>query len=669
MPAIARVLVESPLPQLDRLLDYRIPEGMEGIVPGVRVSVPLRAASRIAEGFVVELGSQQDYPGPLSDIAALVSPVPVLRPEVWALARAVADRAAGSASDVLRLAIPTRQVRVEKAWLARAGEVGRAPIRVPEFEGYPAGVLEAAIDGRERIALGVAPGVAAVPTAVPTADPGGDAADSGLGEQNWVGRWAVTLAALTARVLAAGESAILVAPDYRDQDQLAAALAVVLPAEAIVRLDARQSNPDRYRGLLRALGPHPVVLLGNRSVVYAPAARLGLIAIWNDGDPLLAEPLSPYVHARDAALIRQEQQGAALVIAGNTRSTEVERLIEVGYLRELGLARPRHPRVIPTANIAAQDRLAAQARIPSIAWREATAASKTGPVLVQVARPGYSPGMRCLDCGEPARCRVCAGPLHQKRQGGILSCSWCGAPEASWRCQNCQSTRIRPAGAGATRTAEELGRAFPGVRIIVADGERRIQAVDARPAIVVATRGAEPIAAGGYRAVLLLDGERMVARESLRVGEDCLRWWSDAAALAADDAPVVLVGVGGALASALVTGRHADYARAELADRRALRFPPAVRVATVTGTPDAVAAALTVLPAGVDPVGTTELDGRARAIVRFDYANGAAVAQSLRSEVIRQATARRKPVPGSPRRGRQPLPLRVHFDDPEPFAE
>lgn len=649
--SIARILVDSPLPQLDRLLDYRIPESIEGVVPGVRVSVPLRAASRVAEGFVVELTDRQDFPGPLSDILALVSPVPVLQPEVWAVARAVADRAAGSASDVLRLAIPTRQVRVEKAWLARGDETERAAIVPPALEGYPPGVVEAAVAARERIALAVAPGVTT------------------LGDQIWVGRWAVTLARLSARVLAAGESAILVAPDYRDQEQLAAALATLLPADAIVRLDARQSNPDRYRGLLRALGPHPVVLLGNRSVVYAPAARLGMIAVWNDGDPLLGEPLAPYVHARDAALIRQEQQGAALVFAGHTRTTEVERLVEVGYLREIALARPWHPRVIPTANIPAQDRLAAQARIPSIAWREASVASQTGPVLVQVARPGYSPGMRCAECGESARCRVCGGPLHQKRRGEIPSCSWCGAPEASWRCYNCESTRLRPAGVGATRTAEELGRSFPGVRIIVADGERSIQAVDAAPAIVVATRGAEPIAAGGYRAVLLLDGDRMVARESLRVGEDCLRWWSDAAALAADDAPVVLVGVGGALASALVTGRHADYARGELADRRALRFPPAVRVATVTGAPDAVATALTVLPSEVDPVGTTIVDGQARAIVRFDYAHGPAVAQSLRSEVIRQATARRKPVPGSPRRGRQPLPLRVHFDDQEPFAE
>ncbi|MEO7720862.1 MAG: primosomal protein N' [Pseudolysinimonas sp.] len=651
--SIARVLVDSPLPQLDRLLDYRIPEGMQGVVPGVRVSVPLRAARRIAEGFVVALSAQQDFPGPLSDILALVSPVPVLQPEVWALARAVADRAAGSASDVLRLAIPPRQVRVEKAWLARGEQPVRERLPAPTMEGYPAGLLESALAAGERMALGVAPGVAQL-------EPDGP----------WIGRWAVTIARAAARTVAGGASAIVIAPDYRDQEQLAAALAVLLPGDAVVRLDARQSNPDRYRGLLRALGLDPVVLIGNRSVVYAPAEKLGLIAVWNDGDPLLGEPLAPYVHARDAALVRQEQQGGALIFAGHTRTTEVQRLVEVGYLREVALARPRHPRVIPTANIAAQDRLAAQARIPSIAWREATTGSKTGPVLVQVARPGYAPGLRCVDCGQSARCRICGGPLHLKRAGGIPACTWCGAPEASWRCSNCQSTRLRPAGVGASRTAEELGKAFPGVRIIVADGERSIQAVDSKPAIVVATRGAEPIAAGGYRAVLLLDGDRMVARESLRVGEDCLRWWSDAAALAADDAPVVLVGVGGALASALVTGSQADYARHELIDRRALHFPPAARVATLQGAPDAVAAALRALPPGAESLGTTEAEGRARAIVRFDYAHGAAVAEAIRSEIIRQATARRKSVPGAPpRRGRQSLPLRARFDDPEPFSE
>src|SRR6185312_751420 len=167
-------------------------------------------------------------------------------------------------------------------------------------------------------------------------------------------------------------------------------------------------------------------------------------------------------------------------------------------------------------------------------------------------------------------------------------------------------------------------------RVVVADGEHPLQTIGSSPALVVATRGAEPVAAGGYRAVLLLDGERMVARATLRIGEDVLRWWTAATALAADDARVVLVGVGGALATAMVTGDTAAYARAELADRRALRFPPAVRMATLQGRSDAVAAGDAALPEGAEVVGTTVEGEIARSIVRFDYAHGAAVAAALR---------------------------------------
>ena len=245
-------------------------------------------------------------------------------------------------------------------------------------------------------------------------------------------------------------------------------------------------------------------------------------------------------------------------------------------------------------------------------------------------------------------------------------CVLCGASASSWRCPVCEATKLRVVTVGASRTADELGRAFPDTRIILSDGERPVLRVPAEPALVVATRGAEPVADGGYRAVLLLDGERMLLRESLRVGEDCLRWWSNAAALAAPGAPVFLVGVAGDLATALATWRQADWARSELAARRSLRFPPAVRVASVTASAVAVAAAVEAVRTveGVDVLGPVPVDdGLERAIVRFEYGAGATVARELRAEMIRVATERRRPVAGRPVR-RAPV-LRVRFDDPE----
>jgi primosomal protein N' (replication factor Y) (superfamily II helicase) len=666
---VCRVLLDSALPQLDHLFDYRVPEGLaDDAKPGVRVRVPLRSAGRVADGYLIEFADEDGFDGKLSDIEAVVSPVPVLTADVWALARLVADRSAGSANDVVRLAVPSRQVRVENAWLAlrvaereadresdpansRAASVAEpaaAVVPTAPILGYESGRLESVIDHNERAAVQAIPRLAALP--------GGE----------WVGEWALTLARAAVHCWSKGRSAIVVVPDYRDQIQLAAALSAIAPADAIAALDARQSNPDRYRAFLSCLAA-PRIIIGNRSAIYAPAENLGLIALWDDGDPLHSEPLSPYVHARDAALIRQQRQGCALMFMGHTRTVEVQRLVELGWLQDALPTPAIVPKIIPTANQFESGLSASASRIPSTAWQQARKALDRGPVLVQVARPGYAPMLACRNCSKAARCNKCEGPLGLSSSTAIPSCAWCGSIASSWVCEHCQHTTLRSGSIGAGRTAEDLGKAFPGVRVILADGEHPIVSVDARPALVVATRGAEPIAAGGYQAVLLLDGERMLSRETLRVADDCLRWWSNAVALAAPGRATVLVGVGGFLAQTLVTWQHSAYAHRELADRRELSLPPASRLVSVTGTPDAVGSAVESL----DPESFHDVlgpapasDGLVRSIVRFGYADGPAVASQLRAAVIRNATTRRRVPTGKGGYARTPT-LKVRFDDPE----
>ncbi|MCS5720411.1 primosomal protein N' [Herbiconiux sp. CPCC 203407] len=669
-------MLESPLPQLDRLFDYRVPEALAAAAaPGVRVKVPLRSAGRSARGYIVELEDRGEegaagYEGALSDLDEVVSPVPVLTPEVWALARRLADRAAGSACDIVRLAVPPRFVRVEKQFMARQAAAGgepedddaAAPAEAPE-PALPAVALAgySASDAAHLAEPGARAAIAAVATVAV------------LDEQTTVGHWALTVAELAAAVHRAGESVIVALPDYRDQEELEAALAHV-GVDDVVRLDARQARTERYAHFLTALDGRPHVVIGNRSSIYAPVSHLGQIVVWDDGDALQSEPLAPYVHVRDAALVRQEQSGARLAFVSHSRSTEVQRLVELGFLHPVAPT-PRYlPRVVPTAEQDDADAPQNAARIPSAAWAVARKALEEGPVLVQVARPGYAPVLACTTCRAPASCTVCGGPLKVGGARERPSCSLCGAIAANWSCSHCQGKTFRFASIGAGRTADELGRAFPGTRVIVSDGEHHVLTVDARPALVVATRGAEPRASGGYRAVLLLDGPRMLARESLRVAEDCLRWWSNAIALSAPRATSVLVGVGGELARSLATWQQEQVAATELADRRALRFPPAVRLATITGTTDAVNATLTDLEAllteaewaKMDTLGPVPADeGTVRAIVRFDYSIGSSVARHLRALVVKNATTRRSKA-GRAAGYRPPPPtLRVRLDDSE----
>ncbi|WP_413601813.1 primosomal protein N' [Curtobacterium sp. Curtsp57] len=658
MTTVARVVLDSPLPQLDRLFDYRVPAELEDdCVPGVRVKVPLRTGARMSDAYVVEVLHEGGYPGELSAIETLVSPVPVLAPEIWKLARAVSDRAAGVASDVLRLAVPTRQVRAEKAWLARDTSAVPPVVVAPTVTGYGDGVLEGVLakDGRAA--------VAAVPHPV----------DLGSADEPvWVPGWAATLAQAAARTLATERSAVIAVPDFRDVMDLERALHALVPVERVVRFDAKQTNGQRAKALLQAR-THPVVAIGNRTAMYAPADDLGLIAMWDDGDQSFIEPRAPYVHTRDVALVRAAQSGAALLLAAHARSTDVQRLVELQWLEDVVPYRQPVPNVIPTAQQVNADGPAAQARIPSSAWRAAREASRTGPVLVQVANPGFGTGLVCADCGERAHCRVCGGPLGSPTHGAVPQCRFCGALAVGYRCPTCGGGKLKPVGQGAQRTADELGRAFPGTRIIVADGSRPIDEVPARPAVVVATRGAEPSTPGGYACVLLLDGERMLAREGLRVQEEVLRFWTNAAAKGAPGTEVYLVGIGGRLATAMALWQLDGPAHDELVDRRELLFPPAVRVATLTGTEQAVTAAVEALgDAPVGPVlGPVPVDdpvpGTVRAIVRFPYAHGTEVAATLKAEVIRRSSTRRV-LPGGEKRRAAPA-LRARLDDAEPFSE
>lgn len=644
---IARVLLDSPLPQLDRLFDYALPAELGDVPIGVRVRVPLRTAGRVIDGYVVEIDTEDDADRPLSEVESVVSPVPVLPERTYRLARRAADRAAGSASDVLRLVIPKRQVRVEKAWTADTS----APVPADESVSSAASLL-ATYDHLEEV----------------LADAGRAAVEAIPMQHRGAPGWTALLASTATRMLAAGRSSILIVPDHRDLDLLLAALGSLVPPEAVVRYDSRQTNPDRYRSFLRSLEDAPCIVVGNRSAVYAPV-RAGLVAVWDDGDPLLGEPLAPYINARDAALLRQEQEDSALLFVGHTRTTDVERLVAHGYLQDVRAARRVMPRVI-LSTPQEMDAPTAQ-RMPSSAFLSARNAAAEGPVLVQVSRPGFAPSLVCAECRAPARCAHCGGPLGAKHRGAVPVCAWCGRGARAWACPTCSSTKLRLASSGSERTADELGKAFPGVRVIVADSAHPIEHVADKPALVVATRGAEPLAEGGYRAVVLLDGPRMLQAPDLRIGEACLRWWSNAAALAAPGAPIHLVGVDGTIARALATWNQSGYARGELAERGPLHMPPAARVALVEGSAAAVGRALAALQElalppdavlGPVPIESDDYPPRVRALVRFEYSAGVKVAATLRAAVVAEAVSNRR---GKGKSTRSTLSVRLDILDPE----
>ncbi|HTM86394.1 MAG TPA: primosome assembly protein PriA, partial [Mycobacterium sp.] len=101
------------VPHLDRDFDYLVTAAQsDDAQPGVRVRV--RFHGRLVDAFVLERRADTDHVGRLSRLDRVISPEPVLTPEICHLVDAVAARYAGTRADVLRLAVPPRHARAER---------------------------------------------------------------------------------------------------------------------------------------------------------------------------------------------------------------------------------------------------------------------------------------------------------------------------------------------------------------------------------------------------------------------------------------------------------------------------------------------------------------------------------------------------------------------------
>lgn len=611
---VAQVLVDLPLAHLDRTFDYLVPQAMAAdAVAGARVKV--RFAGQDVDGFVVARVAESGHPGRLSPLRRVVSPEPVLLPEVVALSEQVARRYAGSRADVLRLAVPPRHATTEKQ--------PSAPAPTPDLDHEAAAKVWAGHEPGPGFVAALAGG--ASPRAVWSAAPGTD--------------WPLLLAHAAAAAYSSGRGALLVVPDRKDVARVDAALTAVLGDGHHVALTADSGPSARYRDFLAVSRGARRIVVGTRAAVFAPVHELGLVAIWDDGDDLHAEPRAPYPHAREVLLLRAEAQGCAALVGGFARTVEAAYLLRTGWARPVAPARDDVRRALTVAVAGASDRDLARdpaarlARIPRQVHELIRDAVAEGAVLVQTPRAGYAASLACERCRTPARCTTCTGPLRLGAAHEPPTCGWCGHTEDAWTCAHCGHRGLRAPVLGDARTAEELGRAFPGVTVRSSGGAQVLDTVSGRRTIVVATPGAEPVHADGYAAVVLLDTWLMLARTDLRTAEEALRRWMNAAALAAPGARALAVGDPADPAlQALVRWDPAGFAERETADRVSARLPPASRIATITGSPGALDDALTLLalPESAEVLGPTPVgEDESRALVRVPRGAGAALSNAL----------------------------------------
>jgi len=584
---IARVRVDLSVMHLDRDFDYLVPEEFDAeAVTGSRVRV--RFAGRLRDAYVIERRRDADVDRPKA-IERVVDAVPPLTEDTLALVQAVAERYAGTFWDVVRSAVPGRHARAETAILNKLEKAqGVDVIETVDTAESRSGFEHDLWSKYSRSEQATGPR-RLVWSSAPSSD------------------YAREIASLVAEQRAAGSGVVVVVPDAADVARVGAALQGLIPDDDVAELTADLGPERRDREFLRIRTAQARTVVGTRNAIFAPVAELGAIVLWDDGDDVYREPHAPYWDAREVAAMRSHETGCDLFVGAPARSVATQWWCRSGWATAIEPVRPDwwNVRTVDESDTG-RDPAAQSARIPSVAWNIAREALQEGPVLFQVIRRGYVPVLACQNCRAAAQCREphCQGALQVTSGHSIATCVRCGALNGSWTCSACGESRLRAVTIGAGRTAEELGKAFPGLPVVWSQATRMVREVSESPAVVVATPGAEPQAEGGYRAVVLLDARH--AYPSLSGGEQQVRRWFAAARLVREGGRLCVVADAAAPeVQALVRWDSRWYAERQIDERTSAGLPPVTRVAELTGPAaavDAFARAITVEHRVLGPV-------------------------------------------------------------------
>jgi primosomal protein N' (replication factor Y) (superfamily II helicase) len=613
MPKIAKLAIQSGLPQLDRLFDYSIPDSLQASVQiGSRVKVAFGKSKKALDGFVVEITDRSDFEGKLAEIQSIVGHQPALQPQVYSLCSQLAERSASYLGELLRIAVPPHMPRT----FASHQDTENTKVLPGEYSStFETEYIEALCEPSAKSFALVEPRQVLI-----------GYQGSEVATPSWIGLFL----SVSMKNLERDKSSIILVPDYREHAMVIAAISSLGLEAELVNYSQELPKSKQYAAFLKALEPKPRIIVGSRSAAFAPAHNLGAILVFDEADKSFADQASPYLHTRDVVLVRQAIQNCALLFAAHSISTDMMRLLENGYLQDksMAFAAPRISISEPGL------------RVDSHAFSAIKKGLTEGAVLVQVSSLGDSTSLYCKKCDESASCKSCSGPLWIER-GGSRKCRWCNGFALDYVC-SCGSTEFSLGRAGSTRTAAELGRAFPSARVIESTGENRLISIPQGKTLVVATPGAEPYVEGGYFAVVLLDARVLLAKQNLRSLEEAVRVWSNAVAKARTGGSAVLVGVSGDLAQLYSLWNHSMIAAKELAARIELQLPPAVRMGSITAALDMVTAisnslALnnSIVRIGPAPVASRTTEALWRLIFKYPYAEGLPIAKQLKLEAAK----------------------------------
>ena len=631
-----RVAVLTAQP-LDRLLDYRAPEG--GCFRGAYVEVPL--GPRKVLGVIWGAGSGNFDSAKLRSVIRVLDVAP-MRDEMrqflskagdytltpMSLMLRLATRAPGlsdppSMRKVLRLGErePDRMTPARSKVLAVMDEFSSmafTPKELADMAGVTPSVIKGLV-GQGALREEETPRDQPYPVLDPlrpgktlTADQATAAAALAAGVESGSygttllkgvtgsGKTEVYLEAV-ASCLRKGRQALVLLPE------------IALTAEFLKRVEQRfGATPAEWhsgatmterRRVWRMLGQgNAQLVIGARSALFLPFRDLGLIIVDEEHDSAYKQEEGVLYNARDMAVLRAAMCSAQVVLASATPSLETWSNAEAGKYKRVNLTARFGTAVLPVmkaVDMRAEDLAPATWISPTLKQAMALRVERGEQSLLFLNRRGFAPVTICRACGVQVACDNCDARMVEHRFMKRLMCHQCGetkpVPEV---CPSCQvEGKMAPVGPGIERLGEEAAALFPEARIAVLSSDlfgsaralkARIEEIAAGEADIIL--GTQLVAKGHNFPLLTLvgviDADLGLQGSDLRAGERTFQLMRQVAGRAGraerpGEALLQTFQPEHPVIRAILTGDEEEFWRAEAAQRREAGVPPFGRMAGI----------------------------------------------------------------------------------------
>lgn len=451
---IVQVAVFAPLWEL---LDYQCPDE---ISPGMRLQVPLGSRQVIAVALGMPTTSAWEN---LKEIIAVLDAAPVFSADTLHLAQWLSHYYHAPLGLVCAAMLPTALRKKVKGLEDKAVNSGK----VPQKKRLPKDLPLYQTQGQRRVQL------------YPEQQQAVDAVAAAFGcfqpfllqGVTGSGKTEVYLA-LAEQVLAKGQQVLWLVPEIALVEVMAERLTLALRCRLGLWHSALSERQREYLWQ-QALAQQLDVVVGSRSAVFLPLARLGLIIVDEEHDLSYKQDSVPFYHGRDVAIYRASRLRIPVVLGTATPALETLYKVQTGAYQPLYLTTRAHGTALPQVklvDVRSQRLVSGLSAALLQAIRESLFLGKQA--LLFLNRRGFAPVYFCHACGWKALCPACERPLVYHKGRKYLACHPCGRqfplPKS---CPDCHSDDLTAVGLGTEQLAEALQTEFPDEKVLRVDSD------------------------------------------------------------------------------------------------------------------------------------------------------------------------------------------------------